>query len=261
MKTICFKNYKVLIIYTIIFIFTFSLFFTLLLNFIKDNHTIDESSQTSEICTEEKPDENAKMKEFLKEKYKEKKLIALTFDDGPGNYTINLVDELKKRNVKATFFILGECASTRQSTIKYIVENGNEIGIHSYVHKLFTRISNEEIETQIDKTRNVLYSAIDTKISLIRVPYGSINDRVTQVLENNQLTNVLWDVDSKDWKFRNTNKTYKYTLKRITGNDIILMHDIYKTSVEAALKLVDTLQSECYTFVTVSELLELREEN
>lgn len=260
MTTIYFKSKRSLIVYTILFCIIPTTFFALILWHNFNTHKNNLPIQDNSFCEETpKVEEDNSREEFIKTQYKLKKLIALTFDDGPGRYTENLVDELKKRNVKATFFILGENATSRQSSIKYIVDNGNEIGIHSYVHKLFTRITNEEIEEQIDKTKNVLYSATNQDISLIRVPYGSINDRVNLLLENNQLTNVLWDVDSKDWKFRNTNKIYNYTLKRVSGNDIILMHDIYKTSVEAALKLVDTLTSECYTFVTVSELLNLRQ--
>lgn len=262
MRNVYFKSHKSLIIYTLLFCIVPLIFFIILfnINFNKsDSNDETKNSEENIYYCDDSDKKETEREEFLKEQYKEKKLIALTFDDGPGKYTETLVDELKKRDVKATFFILGECASSRQSTVKYIADNGNEIGIHSYVHKLFTRISDEEIENQIDKTRNVIYSACDTDINLIRVPYGSINSRITTVLENNQLTSVLWDVDSKDWKFKNTNKIYNYTLKRVTGNDIILMHDIYKTSVESTIKLVDTLKSECYTFVTVSELLHIRE--
>lgn len=261
MKAVYFKSSKKLILYAFLFCITILFSFIILFTVnhkIENSQNIDINLESNNYCNEDNS-EMIKREEFLMEQYKEKKLIALTFDDGPGKYTEYLVDELKKREIKATFFVLGECAQNRQSTIKYIVDNGNEIGIHSYVHKLFTRISDEEIEQQIDKTRNVIYSACDVEIKLIRVPYGSTNSRITNVLENNQLTNVLWDVDSKDWKFKNTNKIYNYTLKRITGNDIILMHDIYNTSVEAAIKLVDTLKSECYTFVTVSQLLHIRE--
>lgn len=196
---------------------------------------------------------------FLEEAYKDKKLIALTFDDGPSKYSEQLVDELKKRNVPATFFILGSNAENKHETLKFESDAGNEIGIHSYVHKLFTRLKDEEIEEQIDKTKNIITEATKIEPKLIRVPYGSLNNRVNSLLDKTQLTSVLWTVDSKDWKFRNTEKTYQYVMKKVKGNDIILMHDSYQTSVNAALKIIDTLQSDGYTFVTVSEFLHIKD--
>lgn len=218
---------------------------------------IEEQNICDDSCIEES--EGAKRKDMLLQKYKEKKLLALTFDDGPSKYTEKLVDELKKRNVPATFFLLGENAKKFPSTIKFEVDAGNEIGIHSYKHNLFTKLTNNEINEQILLTKYIIFNEVDIDISLIRVPYGSINNRVESLLEENYLTNILWTVDSKDWKFKNVDKIYNYVLKNIKGNDIIIMHDIYNTSVTSALMLVDKLQSECYVFVTVSEFLEIEE--
>ena len=178
----------------------------------------------------------------------------ITFDDGPSKYTELLVNELSKRDVKATFFILGENAINRQDTLKIIYDAGNEIGIHSYKHKLFTKLKDDEIVEQISTTKDIIYNSTNTTPTLMRVPYGSINSRVSSVLKKEKLNNVLWSVDSKDWKFKNATKTYNYVMKNVKGNDIILMHDIFKPSVDAALRIVDKLQSDCYVFVTVSEL-------
>lgn len=216
---------------------------------------IDETNMCDDSCR--KTDESNKRKEFLIKKYEEKKLIALTFDDGPSKYTSNLIDELKKREVKVTFFLLGENAIKFPSTIKFEIDTGNEIGIHSYKHSLFTKLTKTQINEQIDKTKYIILNEVDIDISLIRVPYGAINEKVEKILEDEKLTNILWTVDSKDWKFKNVDKIYNYVLKNVKGNDIILMHDIFDTSVISALKIIDKLQSECYIFVTVSELLEI----
>lgn len=227
----------------------------------KQSNTEITHKEEQNLCEEENCLEKEKQErtEFLISKYKEKKLIALTFDDGPSKYTEQLIDELKKRNVVATFFLLGENAQKWSSVIQFEIDAGNEVGIHSYKHKLFTKLTEVEINEQIAQTKFIILKESESPITLIRVPYGAINDRVEKVLDENGLKNILWTVDSKDWKFRNVDKIYRYVLKNIKGNEIILMHDIYNTSVTSALNLVDHLQAECYTFVTVSEFLEIEE--
>lgn len=197
--------------------------------------------------------------EILKEKYKQKKLIAITFDDGPSQYTKDLVDELKKRDTPATFFILGSEAIQRPDILKFAYDAGNEIGIHSYEHKLFTKLSDEEILEQVTKTKDIINDVTGNSANLIRVPYGSQNKKIKKILDDHELASVLWNVDSLDWKLKNTKRTYDYVMKKVKGNDIILMHDNFKTSVEAATLIIDTLQSKCYTFVTVSEFLSIKE--
>ena len=196
--------------------------------------------------------------ENLLQLYKDKKLLVLTFDDGPGKYTDYLVDELNKRNIPATFFILGSNINGFEDVLLKTSKT-HEIAIHSYSHKLFTKLSNEEILEDILKTKNLITEITSLSPNVIRVPYGSTNTRVSTLLFENGYTSVKWDIDSKDWSFRNVDKIYNYVMKNIKGNSIILMHDIYKTSVDAAIKLVDTLKDE-YTFVTISTYLEICEE-
>lgn len=251
-------------------LFTIVIFFCITLISIVTTHMITKEQVTKEMEKELNPelveencdicedDETTPRQELLRKQYENKKLIALTFDDGPSKYTSTLVDELNKRQIPVTFFILGESAEKFPDTLKFQADSGNEIGIHSYTHKLFTKLKEEEILEQIDKTRSVILKLTQKDASLIRVPYGSRNEKIDGILSKVQLTDVLWTVDSKDWKLKNTNKVYLYILKKVKGNDIILMHDTFKTSVEAALKVVDKLTAECYTFVTVSELLETK---
>ncbi len=218
---------------------------------------IDEKEdfiEENEMLTDENNNNN-----FLLEKYNEKKLLALTFDDGPSKYTNSLIDELNKRKVNVTFFLLGENVKKYQDTVKFAVDSGNEIGIHSYKHNFFTKISDSQINEQILLTKYSILNIVDVDLKLIRVPYGILDDRVENILKENNLKNILWTVDSKDWKFKNVDKTYNYVLKYIKGNDIILMHDILTTSIKSALKLVDKLQSDGYVFVTVSKFLEIQE--
>lgn len=259
MKILYFKNKLIYVFILVMLITTISLILIYDTKNSKKSNVdityIDENNMCDDSCKIE--NETKKRQDFLIQKYKDKKLIALTFDDGPSKYTTTLIDELKKRNIPVTFFLLGENAIKFPSVIKFEIDAGNEVGIHSYKHSLFTKLTNTQINEQIDKTKYIILNEVDIDISLIRVPYGSINKKVEKVLEEKNLTNILWTVDSKDWKFRNVDKIYNYVLKNIKGNDIILMHDIFDTSVTSALKIIDKLESECYTFVTVSELLEI----
>lgn len=259
MKCITWKSF--LIILSIFF--ALSILITLILThaYYKRLNSTDEIDYITDENLEDNPIQYENENEYIKllqEKYAEKKILALTFDDGPSKYTHDLIDELNKRNIKVTFFVLGENIEKFPETLKFAIDSGNEIGIHSYKHKLFTKLNEEEIHEQINLTKNLIYDISPIEISYIRVPYGSINDRIKEVLNKENLTNVLWDVDSLDWKFKNKSKTYNYALKKIKGNDIILMHDTFKSSINAAISLIDKLTTEGYIFVTVSQLFELR---
>lgn len=241
-------NYKILIIVIIFFLGI------LLLSkkyFLKSKTIIPFDYEDN--CTD-----NNKLNEksnIILDKYNNKKLICLTFDDGPSEYTKLLIDGLKERNVNVTFFVLGKKISKYPQYLKEAYKNGNEIGIHGYSHKLFTRLKNEKILDEIDITNKEIYNLTGQIPSLIRVPYGSLSSRVKKVLNSVNLQSILWTIDSKDWKYLNSQKDYNYVLKKIKGNDIILMHDTYKPSVLAALNLIDELKNEGYMFITVSEYI------
>lgn len=248
-------NIKIFIILFIILIII------AIINIINSNNINNKNDNIDEIIIYEENCKEKEIDEFLINKYKEKKIIALTFDDGPSKYTLDLLDVLKSKNAKATFFLIGDNIKRYKDILPVIHENGNEIGIHSYVHKLFTKINDEEIHEQIELTRSEILEITNCPINLIRVPYGSLSDRVLSVIENENLTSILWDIDSLDWKFRNKDKIYNYVIKKIKGNQIILMHDTYKTSIDAVEKLIETLSAKGYIFITVSELLELKKCN
>lgn len=214
---------------------------------------ISENSNLQQITKPKKDSFDS----YLISQYKKKKLIALTFDDGPSIHTTTLIDGLNKRNVVATFFVLGENVEKYPDTLKFQYDCGHEISIHSYTHKLFTKLQKEEIEEQILKTHEIIYNITGHKASFIRVPYGSRNEKIDEVLYQLKLTDILWTIDSLDWKLQNIQKTYEQILKDLKGNDIILMHDTYDTSIKTALKLVDKLLDDNYTFVTVGKLIEI----
>ena len=183
------------------------------------------------------------------------KKIAITFDDGPHpKYTLKLLDGLKKRNVKATFFVIGENVSNNPDVIKRMAEDGHLIGNHTYSHVQLTCISEEKAITEINKTSELITTYAGVSPKYIRPPYGMYSDALKR--ETN-LTPVLWTVDPRDWSVLNTDSVVKHVLKRAKSGDIILLHDIFDTSVEAAFQIIDALKAEGYEFVTVDEFIKI----
>lgn len=186
-----------------------------------------------------------------------KPMVALTFDDGPHpKYTAEILESLKENDAVATFFVVGSRAEKYKNTIKSIVEGGNEIGNHTYDHKELTKLSKKEIEYEITKTSNILKSITGKAPTITRPTYGSINKNV-RLYAGSPL--VLWSIDTMDWKSRNKNKIVNITLKNVKDGDIILMHDIYKSTADAAKVVIKELKSKGYQMVTVSELYQARE--
>ena len=185
---------------------------------------------------------------------KNKKIIALTFDDGPGTYTSNLVDILEDNKASATFFMLGKNINIYKDTVLKVHESGMEIGYHSYNHKNFKRQKLEIIKEEFDKSNSILKSITGDTFRLIRPPYGEINDKIKNELD---AAFILWDIDTMDWKYRNSDYLVNYVLDNAEAGDIILFHDIHKTSVDAIEKLLPELYVNGYQVVTVSKLAEV----
>lgn len=181
------------------------------------------------------------------------KQVALTFDDGPhADFTPMLLDGLKERGVKVTFFLMGENIEGKEEIVKRMEAEGHLIGSHSYKHQQMTKLQEGTVLDSIEKNSELIASITGKYPLYLRPPYGDWND----TLENDvNMTTVFWTVDSLDWKYQNTAKTVRKILQDTDDGDIILMHDIFKTSVDAALEVIDTLEKEGYTFVTVDELL------
>ena len=181
------------------------------------------------------------------------KYVALTFDDGPHyKYTEMLLDGLKKRNVKVTFFVLGSNASKNYNIIKKAALDGHVIGNHTYSHKNLFRLKEEEILEEIDKTNQIIEAITGTTPKYFRPSYGNYNGKILKLAK---METVLWNVDSLDWKIKNSNQITRRVLNKVSDGSIILMHDIYKSSVKAAFLIIDKLQEEGYEFVTIDELL------
>ena len=181
--------------------------------------------------------------------------IALTFDDGPRQGTTDrLLDGLQKRGASATFFVVGEQAQLYPDLIKRMQAEGHQIGNHTWSHARLEKVEDQEIAEEIGKTETLLEGILSGSHYWLRPPYGILKPGNEQQVK---VPMVKWSLDTRDWESRNTEKIVKKALDEVKPNSIILLHDIYPTSVDAALKLVDILQERGYLFVTVEELLRL----
>ena len=185
----------------------------------------------------------------------EKKKVALTFDDGPSSkYTPLLLEGLKERGVHATFFLMGKNIEGKEALVKQMQEEGHLIGNHTYNHVQLDKISKEAAKEEIEATNQEIYEITGVYPAWLRPPYGLIDQEMNAQIPGPM---VQWSVDPRDWESRNTDEIVQAVLSEVQPGDIILLHDIYATSVEAALQIVDALTEQGYWFVTVEELLEL----
>ena len=181
------------------------------------------------------------------------KYIALTFDDGPSRkYTPILLDGLKERGVHATFFLMGKNIEGEEDIVKRMNEEGHLIGNHSYEHIQLTKAGAKAVCEAVEHTQEQIEAITGKRPEYIRPPYGDWNEELEEEIG---MTPVLWSLDSLDWKLKDTGKIIHQVLKDVKDGDIILLHDIFPSSVEAALELIDILQKEGYVFVTADELL------
>lgn len=185
----------------------------------------------------------------------EDKVIALTFDDGPSNYTKDIINILKENNAVATFFVVGNRLSFYEETLNKMLKNGNEIGNHSYSHKWLNRLSKEEFIKEIDNTQNEVKRITGFVPKVFRPTYGGYSDKLKGYTD---LTFVLWDIDSNDWKVKSANKIYNNIINGAFDGGIVLMHDNHKYASDSLDKVIKKLKNDGYNFVTISELLEVK---
>lgn len=180
-----------------------------------------------------------------------KKMIALTFDDGPNYNTSKILEILNKYNVRATFFVLGSKINHNEKIIKTMDEYGMEIGNHTYSHKLMTSMSNLDIIKEVEDTSDLIYNIVGKYPKLVRPSYGSFNKKIKESIN---MPIIIWNIDTLDWKSHNSKKIVSRVMNKVSDGDIILMHDIYSATVKAVDILVPKLISEGYQLVSVSEL-------
>ena len=189
--------------------------------------------------------------------FKDKKLIAITFDDGPAGAesTGKLLDNLDKYNARVTFFVVGNRVANHASILKREYEMGNQVASHSFTHANLAKLSESGIKDELDKTNEAIKKVIGVEPTCIRPPYGSLNDTVKKAANMHIIT---WSIDTLDWKNKNADTVCNNIVSKAFDGAIVLLHDLYPTSVDGALKAMEILKDQGYAFVTVEEMAKLR---
>jgi len=184
------------------------------------------------------------------------KWIALTFDDGPGRYTQQILDLLEYHGGKATFFVLGAYVWNQRQIIRNMIEQGSEAAGHSWHHYNLTELEEQEIKDQITYTDNaILHVTGVPPPKFFRPPFGAYDDAVKDAAREVGSAIIMWNIDSRDWRHRNADYIYDYIMERAENGAIILCHDIHETTAEAMERIIPELIEQGYKLVTVSELL------
>ncbi|MBQ9019824.1 polysaccharide deacetylase family protein [Candidatus Saccharibacteria bacterium] len=187
----------------------------------------------------------------------EKKLIALTFDDGPDETrTEKILGVLKEKSVRATFFTVGIMIERYPGVARKVAEAGHEVETHSMRHRNLTELTELEVEDDIRQAREVLRADAGVEAGILRPPYGAVNEIVKGNAAKMGVSLIGWSVDPKDWSAENAEEIKRRVVETSYDGAIILMHDIYDRTVEAVGGIIDELRGQGYEFVTVKELAE-----
>jgi len=207
---------------------------------VENNESIKTSTETSRVISLKRP------------------MVALTFDDGPyARATIPILNTLKEHNVVGTFFVLGNRVEMHKDIVKRIVDEGNEIGNHTYSHIQLTSLPKDKVRYQIDKTQKAILSVTGIEPKIMRPTYGSYDDKLKSTIN---MPMILWSIDPKDWKVKDGEKIANHVLSQVKDGDIILLHDMFESTTEAVDIIVPGLLNRGFQLVTVSELYEYKGE-
>ena len=186
---------------------------------------------------------------------KDKKYLALTFDDGPNRTsTLKVLETLNKHDVKATFFVLGSMAEKNPDILQKIAAAGHEIGNHSYSHRDLATLNNSEMTQEITRTNEIITQAIGKQPLLLRPPYGSFDNNVSSTIQAAGMCVMLWTVDSLDWQSKDPAQIYPQVTKELHDGDVVLMHDIQDATAKVLDDLIVNIQQQGFSFCLASEL-------
>ena len=189
---------------------------------------------------------------------KQRPMIALTFDDGPGEYTEELLNCLVENNAKATFFMQGQNVEAYPEIAKKVSDAGMELGNHSYSHPDLVTIGAEAAAQQVSNTDAALKAATGFEATVMRPPGGSFNDSVKAAIDHPL---IIWSIDTRDWATKSEDQTYQVVMDNAQDGSVVLMHDIHEWSVKAAIRMIPDLIAKGFKLVTVSELAEAKGKN
>ena len=182
-------------------------------------------------------------------------MVALTYDDGPGQYTEKLLECLKENNAKATFYMLGQNAEQFPEIVKQLKDAGMELGNHTYDHQILTTLSEDQISDEIRNADAAIEKGAGVPADSLRPPGGSLDETVQELAG---MPIIKWSLDTKDWKTKSEDKTYQKVIDNVQDGSVVLMHDIHECSVNASLRLIPELVEKGYKLVTVQELAEAK---
>ena len=201
---------------------------------------------------EEAPEET---KEILPAVDPNRPMVALTFDDGPrASVTDRILQYLRDAGGKATFFMIGNRVAANEDSVNQMVAQGSQVGNHTFDHQYITKLNLTEMQQQIGGTSQAILEACGILPTVVRPPGGKVDQASLNVLATMGMPAVMWSIDTRDWQHRDAEKTVETVLSQVTDGDIILMHDIYPSTADAAAVLIPALTERGYQLVTVSEL-------
>lgn len=180
-----------------------------------------------------------------------KPMVAVTYDDGPSQYTSQILDTLKKNNARATFFEVGYMVGRYPNAVKRIDEMGCELGNHSYDHANLGIADAAKVQSQLSRMDSEIKKLTGKTPALVRPPYGSIGNNLKNYAKRPL---ILWSIDTRDWETRNAASVYQSVMSHVKDGDIILMHDAYLSTANASERIIPELKKRGYQLVTVSEL-------
>ena len=186
---------------------------------------------------------------------KKRPMVALTFDDGPGEYTEELLDCLTKNNAKATFFMLGPQAEAYPEIVKDLKDAGMELGNHTWSHENLTTLGASGVTDEVTRTNDAIKKAAGEPATVMRPPGGAYNEEVQAAIG---MPLIMWSIDTRDWATKSEDQTYQVTVDNVKDGSVVLMHDIHQWSVKAGIRAIPELVEQGYKLVTVSELAEAK---
>lgn len=183
--------------------------------------------------------------------------VAMTFDDGPHpELTPKLLDMLKARGIKATFYVVGQNVVEYPDIMKRMIAEGHEVGNHTWNHPSLTKLGAEGVRSQMDRTTDAIVKTTGVRPATMRPPYGATNASLNKRFdEQYDMKVIMWSIDPLDWKYRNASRVSSQIIEKVHPGAIILAHDIHPSTVAAMPAVFDTLKGKGYEFLTVSELL------
>ncbi|MBV7363347.1 polysaccharide deacetylase family protein [Actinomycetaceae bacterium TAE3-ERU4] len=182
------------------------------------------------------------------------KCVALTFDDGPGEYTGQVLDALKAAHVKGTFFELGRNVANNPEMTRRVVREGHALGGHSWNHPQLTKLSNEKANWQISATNEAFQKTLGVMPSFMRPPYGAANGRIFELMKKNKVASIMWSVDTLDWQNKDVKQSLENVHREMGPGAIILMHDIHPVAHQLVPLIVKEYRAKGYHFVTIPQM-------